>query len=79
MGGFISGSFADYDRDGRIDALASLTNKKNNKNCYAVAFNKGNGKFDIVELATSISDWNANVYDVDGDGYMDYVMSDKIL
>lgn len=79
LGGFISGSFADYDRDGRIDALASLTNKKNNKNCYAVAFNKGNGKFDVVELATSISDWNANVYDVDGDGYMDYVMSDKIL
>ena len=79
LGGFISGSFADYDRDGRIDALASLTNNKNNKNCYAVAFNKGNGKFDVVELATSISDWNANVYDVDGDGYMDYVMSDKIL
>ena len=79
MGGFISGSFADYDRDVRIDALASLTNKKNNKNCYAVAFNKDNGKFDIVELATSISDWNANIYDVDGDGYMDYVMSDKIL
>ena len=79
LGGFISGSFADYDRDVRIDALASLTNKKNNKNCYAVAFNKDNGKFDIVELATSISDWNANIYDVDGDGYMDYVMSDKIL
>lgn len=78
LGGFVSGSFADYDRDGRIDALASLKNK-NNKDCYAVAFNKGNGKFDVVELATSISDWYANVYDVDGDGYMDYVMSDKIL
>lgn len=78
LGGFISGSFADYDRDGRIDALASLKNK-NNKDCYAVVFNKGNGKFDVVELSTSISDWNANVYDVDGDGYMDYVMSDKIL
>ena len=78
LGGFVSGSFADYDRDGRIDALASLKNK-NNKDCYAVAFNKGNGKFDVVELATSISDWHANVYDVDGDGYMDYVMSDKIL
>ena len=74
----ISGAFADYDRDGRIDALVRLKNK-NNKDCYAVAFNKGNGKFDVVELATSISDWNANVYDVDGDGYMDYVMSDKIL
>lgn len=78
LGGFVSGAFADYDRDGRIDALASLKNK-NNKDCYAVAFNKGNGKFDVVELATSISDWYANVYDVDGDGYMDYVMSDKIL
>lgn len=74
----ISGAFADYDRDGRIDALVRLKNK-NNKKCYAVAFNKGNGKFDVVELATSISDWHANVYDVDGDGYMDYVMSDKIL
>ena len=74
----ISGAFADYDRDGRIDALVRLKNK-NNKDCYAVAFNKGNGKFDVVELATSISDWHANVYDVDGDGYMDYVMSDKIL
>ena len=74
LGGFVSGSFADYDRDGRIDALASLKNK-NNKDCYAVAFNKGNGKFDVVELATSISDWYANVYDVDGDGYMDYVIN----
>ena len=74
LGGFVSGSFADYDRDGRIDALASLKNK-NNKDCYAVAFNKGNGKFDVVELSTSISDWYANVYDVDGDGYMDYVIN----
>lgn len=74
LGGFISGSFADYDRDGRIDALASLKNK-NNKDCYAVAFNNGNGKFDVVELSTSISDWYANVYDVDGDGYMDYVIN----
>lgn len=79
LGGFISEFFADYDRDGRIDALASLTNNKNGKKCAAVVFNKGNGKFDVVELATSISDWYANVYDVDGDGYMDYVMSDKIL
>lgn len=78
LDGIIPVSFADYDRDGRIDALVRLKNK-NNKNCYAVAFNKGNGKFDVVELATSISDWYANVYDVDGDGYMDYVMSDKIL
>lgn len=33
----ISGAFADYDRDGRIDALVRLKNK-NNKDCYAVAF-----------------------------------------
>ena len=75
LGGFISESFADYDRDGRIDALASLTNNKNGKKCNAVVFNNGNGKFDVVELATSISDWYANVYDVDGDGYMDYVIN----
>lgn len=79
LGGFISEFFADYDRDGRIDALASLTNNKNGKKCNAVVFNNGNGKFDVVELSTSVSDWNANVYDVDGDGYMDYVNSYEIL
>ena len=79
LGGFISEFFADYDRDGRIDALASLTNNKNGKKCAAVVFNNGNGKFDVVELSTSISDWYANVYDVDGDGYMDCVNSYEIL
>ncbi len=76
---FVLGSFADYDRDGRIDALANLTNNKNDKNCYAVVFNNGNGKFDVVELSANISGFQTYVYDVDGDGYMDYVMSDKIL
>ena len=74
LGGFISGAFADYDRDGRIDALASLTNNKNNKNCYAVAFNKGNGKFDVVEIkmpANSSLSSDSKSYDIDGDGYMD--------
>ena len=74
LGGFISESFADYDRDGRIDALASLTNNKNNKNCYAVAFNKGNGKFDVVEIkmpANSSLSSDSKSYDIDGDGYMD--------
>lgn len=74
LGGFISGAFADYDRDGRIDALASLTNNKNNKNCYAVAFNKGNGKFDVVEIkmpANSSLSSDSKPYDIDGDGYMD--------
>lgn len=81
LGGFISGSFADYDRDGRIDALASLKNK-NNKNCVAVAFNNGNGKFDVVEIkmpANSGLSRDAKPYDVDGDGYMDYVSSYEIL
>ena len=81
LGGFISGSFADYDRDGRIDALASLKNK-NNKNCVAVAFNNGNGKFDVVEIkmpANSGLSSDAKPYDVDGDGYMDYVSSYEIL
>ena len=82
LGGFISGSFADYDRDGRIDALASLTNNKNGKKCYAVVFNKGNGKFDVVEIkmpANSGLSSDAKPYDVDGDGYMDYVSSYEIL
>ena len=81
LGGFVSGSFADYDRDGRIDALASLKNK-NNKNCVAVAFNNGNGKFDVVEIkmpANSGLSSDAKPYDVDGDGYMDYVSSYEIL
>lgn len=81
LGGFVSGSFADYDRDGRIDALASLNNK-NNKNCVAVAFNNGNGKFDVVEIkmpANSGLSSDAKPYDVDGDGYMDYVSSYEIL
>lgn len=67
-------SFADYDRDGRIDALAYLTNKKNNKECHAAVFNKGDGKFDVIEIPEVHS--SGQVYDVDGDGYMDYVMSD---
>lgn len=81
LGGFVSGSFADYDRDGRIDALASLKNK-NNKNCVAVAFNNGNGKFDVMEIkmpANSGLSSDAKPYDVDGDGYMDYVSSYEIL
>lgn len=81
LSGFVSGSFADYDRDGRIDALASLKNK-NNKNCVAVAFNNGNGKFDVVEIkmpANSGLSSDAKPYDVDGDGYMDYVSSYEIL
>ena len=81
LGGFVSGAFADYDRDGRIDALASLKNK-NNKNCVAVAFNNGNGKFDVVEIkmpANSGLSSDAKPYDVDGDGYMDYVSSYEIL
>ena len=78
LGGFISGSFADYDRDGRIDALASLTNNKNNKNCYAVAFNKGNGKFDVVEIklpANSELSSDSKPYDIDG--YMDICQSEE--
>lgn len=66
-------AFADYDRDGRIDALVRLKNK-NNKNCYAVAFNKGNGKFDVVEIkmpANSSLSSDSKSYDIDGDGYMD--------
>lgn len=66
-------AFADYDRDGRIDALVRLKNK-NNKNCYAVAFNKGNGKFDVVEIkmpANSELSSDSKPYDIDGDGYMD--------
>lgn len=81
LGGFVSGSFADYDRDGRIDALASLKNK-NNKNCVAVAFNNGNCKFDVMEIkmpANSGLSSDAKPYDVDGDGYMDYVSSYEIL
>lgn len=81
LGGFVSGSFADYDRDGRIDVLASLKNK-NNKNCVAVAFNNGNGKFDVMEIkmpANSGLSSDAKPYDVDGDGYMDYVSSYEIL
>lgn len=69
----ISGAFADYDRDGRIDALVRLKNK-NNKDCYAVAFNKGNGKFDVVEIklpANSNLSSDSKPYDIDGDGYMD--------
>ena len=66
-------AFADYDRDGRIDALVRLKNK-NNKKCYAVAFNKGNGKFDVVEIklpANSELSSDSKPYDIDGDGYMD--------
>ena len=66
-------AFADYDRDGRIDALVRLKNN-NNKKCYAVAFNKGNGKFDVVEIklpANSELSSDSKPYDIDGDGYMD--------
>lgn len=66
-------AFADYDRDGRIDVLVRLKNK-NNKKCYAVAFNKGNGKFDVVEIklpANSELSSDSKPYDIDGDGYMD--------
>ena len=66
-------AFADYDRDGRIDALVRLKNN-NNKKCYAVAFNKGNGKFDVVEIklpANSGLSSDSKPYDIDGDGYMD--------
>lgn len=82
LGGFVSGSFADYDRDGRIDVLASLTNNKNGKKCTAVVFNNGNGKFDVMEIkmpANSGLSSDAKPYDVDGDGYMDYVSSYEIL
>ena len=66
-------AFADYDRDGRIDALVRLKNN-NNKKCYAVAFNKGNDKFDVVEIklpANSELSSDSKPYDIDGDGYMD--------
>ena len=66
-------AFADYDRDGRIDALVRLKTI-NNKKCYAVAFNKGNGKFDVVEIklpANSELSSDSKPYDIDGDGYMD--------
>ena len=46
----------------------------NNKKCYAVAFNKGNGKFDVVEIklpANSELSSDSKPYDIDGDGYMD--------
>lgn len=73
LDGVYDKAFADYDRDGRIDALVLLKNK-NNKKCYAVAFNKGNGKFDVVEIklpANSNLSSDSKPYDIDGDGYMD--------
>lgn len=70
---------ADYDRDGRIDLFATVKDK--NKDYYeAVLFNEGNGKFTVTKIVDyqKYEGWyDTKPYDVDGDGYMDIVASDK--
>lgn len=70
-------SVADYDRDGRMDILATV--KDNAKQKFtAVLFNDGNGKFTVSELNIQYSS-DCVAYDVDGDGYMDIVYNNKTI